>query len=192
MLQRLFFRAQNASVLGKCARFFYGRMSGNWRFLSGFCRIVQLVSCIMVPVPVFPLYPCFSSTFPVFLVRWIREGIWGRYGRYRGRIWRMGIGTDTGTEGGHGEYIRYSSVSLCHCHYLCFCVSLCGFLLPSSSFLLWYSFPLSSFFFHASLVSPCLQSSSIHSLIRLHGYPFAITDNRLTGPHTLRYAITRK
>lgn len=55
MLQRLFFRAQNASVLGKCARFFYGRMSGNWRFPERFlqncaARLLHHGSCARIPV----------------------------------------------------------------------------------------------------------------------------------------------
>lgn len=137
-MQRLFFRAQNASVLGKCARFFYGRMSGNWRFPERFlqncaARLLHHGSCARIPV-----------------------------------------------------------------------VSLFFFYIPRLPCPLW--FPSSFFFFppvvFLSLVIlllpciPCLSPASshppIHSLIRLHGYPFAITDNRLTGPHTLRYAITRK
>ena len=114
----------------------------------------------------------------------------------------MGIGTDTGTEGGHGEYIRYSSVIPCFSgctRYplpLSLPLPLCIPLWFPSSFFL---FPPVVFLSLVILLLPCIPCLSpasshapIHSLIRLHGYPFAITDNRLTGPpHTPRYAITR-
>lgn len=107
----------------------------------------------------------------------------------------MGIGTDTGTEGGHGEYIRYSSVIPCFSgctRYplpLSLPLPLCIPLWFPSSFFL---FPLVVFLSSVILLLPCIPCLSpasshppIHSLIRLHGYPFVITDNRLTGPpHT--------
>ena len=142
-------------------------------------------------------------------MRQIREVQGEEYGEWvlvRIRAQREGMGSTSGIPLSFPVF-PVAHVILCHCHCLCLCVSLCGSLLPSSSFLLWYSFPLLSFFLFPPVVFlslvilllpciPCLFPASshapIHSLIRLHGYPFAITDNRLTGPHTLRYAITRK
>lgn len=178
-------------------------MSGNWRFLERFlqnraARLLHHGSCAHIPVVslFFFCIPCFS----------LSDGLEKEYeadtGGTGGRIWRMGIGTDTGTEGGHGEYIRYSSVIPCFSgctRYplpLSLPLPLCIPLWFPSSFFL---FPPVVFLSLVILLLPCIPCLSpasshppIHSLIRLHGYPFAITDNRLTDPpHTPRYAITR-
>lgn len=148
----------------------------------------------MAPAPVFPLYPCFSSASPVFLVRWIREGYgadtggtgeeYGEWVLVRIRAQREGMGSTSGIPlSSSATVITSASVYPSVVSFFFLPLSSCGIPFLSLVILLLPCIPC---------LSPASSHPPIHSFIRLHGYPFALTDNRLTGPHTLRYAITRK
>ena len=179
--------------------FFLAELAGSGGSPERFCRIAQHASCLLCPysrcIPVFLLHPLF------FPVRWIREGIWGRYGRYRGRIWVLVLVQVQGKENGNGSG-RVHPVFLCHplsfllrMHPLPFAtatasatvIAFASATVPpvGSSFLLWYSLSFLCLL-SSSLYPPCLSPASSHSLshslILPCGYPFVIVNNNPPTP----------